>query len=85
MIRNLLTKSFRKTLLGRWGRSTDEATTIKVNWANVDHCGTCSFEEVRANYTTNATIDDDALLPYFNDFPEMDTDKLQYKSVKQNK
>jgi len=33
-----------KTLLGRWGRTDELSNTIKVYWANVDHCGTCSSE-----------------------------------------
>ena len=44
MFRNLFTKTIDKTLLGRWGRTDELANTIKVYWANIDHCGTCSGE-----------------------------------------
>ena len=33
-----------KQVLGRWERTNDALNTIKVYWANVDHCGTCSKE-----------------------------------------
>jgi hypothetical protein len=50
MLKNIFKNSFKKTLLGRWSLSSDKVTAIKVNWANVDHCGTCSQEDVKANY-----------------------------------
>ena len=31
-----------KILLGRWERTCDKMNGIKVYWANIDHCGTCS-------------------------------------------
>lgn len=34
-------KSVDKILLGRWDRSSEKLTTIKVYWANMDHCGGC--------------------------------------------
>ena len=48
--RSFFNKSFRKTLLGRWNRSSEQLTEIKVNWANVDHCGTCSKEDLTKKY-----------------------------------
>jgi hypothetical protein len=50
MLRNIFSKSSSKTLLGRWNLSCDRSTAIKVNWANVDHCGTCSKEELNIKY-----------------------------------
>jgi hypothetical protein len=50
MLRNIFSKTANKTLLGRWNRSCDTSTAIKVNWANVDHCGTCSKEDLSIQY-----------------------------------
>ncbi len=50
MLRNMITKSFTKTMLGRWERSCEATTKIKVDWANVDHCGTCSKEDLKSIY-----------------------------------
>jgi len=50
LTRSFFNKSFNKTLLGRWNRSCDQSTDIKVNWANVDHCGTCSKEDLNKKY-----------------------------------
>lgn len=36
-----------KPLLGRWTRTTEKANSIKIFWANVDHCGTCSGEAIK--------------------------------------
>jgi len=30
--------------LGRWTRNQN--THLKVDWANIDHCGTCSFSRL---------------------------------------
>ena len=35
--------------LGRWARTTEKANSIKIFWANVDHCGTCSGEAMKKN------------------------------------
>lgn len=76
MFPNIFTKSFTKTLLGRWNRSCEQSTTIKVNWANVDHCGTCSKNDLTAKYeyTLDNTIKmkklDDELVYYFDSYPE---------------
>jgi len=35
-----------KQVLGRWERTNDALNTIKVYWANVDHCGTCTKETI---------------------------------------
>jgi len=34
-------------LLGRWTRTTEKMNSIKIFWANVDHCGTCSSETIK--------------------------------------
>ena len=34
-------------LLGRWTRTSEKVNSIKIFWANVDHCGTCSGEAVK--------------------------------------
>jgi len=35
-----------KTLLGRWERTDKVLNKIKIDWANIDHCGTCSYVSV---------------------------------------
>jgi hypothetical protein len=32
--------------LGRWARTSEKVNAIKIFWANVDHCGTCSNEKI---------------------------------------
>ena len=34
-------------LLGRWTRTSEKVNSIKIFWANVDHCGTCSGEAMK--------------------------------------
>ena len=34
---------FSQVPLGRWTRTDSSANAIKVDWANTDHCGTCSL------------------------------------------
>lgn len=47
MFRKLFRLAIRPdTPLGRWSRTTEKMNAIKVFWANVDHCGTCSTEEM---------------------------------------
>jgi len=31
-----------QVMLGRWIRTTPKLTNIKIDYANEDHCGTCS-------------------------------------------
>jgi len=35
-----------KISLGRWERTNMKLNQIKIDWANIDHCGTCSYEVV---------------------------------------
>ena len=32
-------------LLGRWARTNPSLNAIKIDWANTDHCGTCSLKD----------------------------------------
>ena len=32
------------SLLGRWTITDMKKNKIKIDWANIDHCGTCSYE-----------------------------------------
>ena len=32
------------SLLGRWSLTDMKTNKIKIDWANIDHCGTCSYE-----------------------------------------
>ncbi len=39
---------FRKLLtipLGRWTRTSRELNNVKVDLANIDHCGTCTYDK----------------------------------------
>jgi hypothetical protein len=38
--------------LGRWCRTEKPLNDIKVDLANMDHCGTCDHEKVKKNETT---------------------------------
>ena len=88
LTRSFFNKSFNKTLLGRWNRSCDQSTDIKVNWANVDHCGTCSKEDLNKKYVdiqiskihTSAIVDDD-LVFHFDEFPELIKIEKQKKNT----
>jgi hypothetical protein len=42
MLRRLFIRPTHQHVLGRWQRSSEKAIAIKVDWANIDHCGTCS-------------------------------------------
>lgn len=42
LIRRLLRSN--KTALGRWECTGHKENKIKVDWANVDHCGTCTYK-----------------------------------------
>ena len=33
-----------KTALGRWECTGHKENKIKIDWANIDHCGTCSYK-----------------------------------------
>jgi hypothetical protein len=35
------------TLLGRWKLDNFKQTKLKIDMANMDHCGTCLFKETR--------------------------------------
>jgi hypothetical protein len=37
-----------KILLGRWERTDRTLNKIKIDWANIDHCGTCAYASVSA-------------------------------------
>jgi len=32
------------SVLGRWSLTDMKKNKIKIDWANIDHCGTCSYE-----------------------------------------
>lgn len=43
----MLRTSIVRIFLGRWTRTTQEMNNIKVDWANIDHCGTCSAHTIK--------------------------------------
>jgi hypothetical protein len=41
-ISNLFRNTLPKILLGRWERTPEKLSSVKIRWANIDHCGSCS-------------------------------------------
>ena len=41
MLRRLFQRDY--VPLGRWTRTTRVLNAIKIDWANTDHCGTCTL------------------------------------------
>lgn len=39
--------------LGRWTRTDSSANAIKIDWANTDHCGTCTYPQPPDLKTSN--------------------------------
>lgn len=50
-IKRLFKSTVEKIALGRWERTCEKKNKIKVYWANIDHCGTCSSEKRPENVT----------------------------------
>ena len=44
------------SLLGRWTITDMKKNKIKIDWANVDHCGTCSYETPKKKEDTSKPI-----------------------------
>ena len=42
------------SLLGRWTITDMKKNKIKIDWANIDHCGTCSYEKKKQPETPEA-------------------------------
>jgi hypothetical protein len=47
MFRRFFTNNIENIILGRWKCTDENINRIKVYWANMDHCGTCSKEIVK--------------------------------------
>jgi hypothetical protein len=47
MFRKLFTNKLENIILGRWKCTDERLNKIKVYWANMDHCGTCSKKTVQ--------------------------------------
>lgn len=43
--------------LGRWKRTDKLKNNLKIDWANVDHCGTCSYLEKKTRNQETPTIE----------------------------
>jgi len=43
MFRKIFKATTEKICLGRWECTGMKQNTIKIDWANIDHCGTCSY------------------------------------------
>lgn len=74
MFMNLFKKTVQKNLLGRWERTSDTMNTIKVNWANIDHCGTCINEAKLKSNESNKIIKNPRM---FLPLPD-----IKYKNIK---
>lgn len=44
-------------ILGRWKCTDERVNRIKVYWANMDHCGTCSREMLKPKMIKKKTVD----------------------------
>lgn len=49
MIQRYISRIFKRdlTLLGRWKLDNFKQTKLKIDMANMDHCGTCLFKDNR--------------------------------------
>ncbi len=75
----MLTRLFKQPVLavtpGRWARYTNPNLTFKkVDWANEDHCGTCSIS-VTPQTPPRHTMSDDLILELMGCFTEVPTPK----------
>ena len=64
MIKNLIKylhslKASPTPLLGRWCNRDTSKNNWKIDMANTDHCGTCSYTVVKDTYTTTSVKDTD--------------------------
>lgn len=48
MFRKFFTYTVEQVLLGRWRRTCAVGSAIKADWANTDHCGTCSYHPTKS-------------------------------------
>jgi hypothetical protein len=59
MIKNIIRylqalKSSSPPLLGRWCNIDKSKNNWKIDMANTDHCGTCSYDAIKDKYKTTA-------------------------------
>jgi hypothetical protein len=52
--------SLKPTVLGRWCLSDKTQANLKIDMANIDHCGTCSYERPSIISKVNPT---EAIVP----------------------
>lgn len=45
MLSNLFRNTLPKILLGRWERTPEKLSSVKIRLANIDHCGSCSITQ----------------------------------------
>ena len=43
MLSNLFRNTLPKILLGRWERTPEKLSSVKIRLANIDHCGSCNI------------------------------------------
>ena len=49
MLANLFRNTLPKILLGRWERTPERLSSVKIRLANIDHCGSCSITQLPAS------------------------------------
>ena len=57
MFRKFFTKNLENIILGRWKCTDEKLNKIKVYWANMDHCGTCSKEPVQSKKSKKPPVE----------------------------
>ena len=55
MFRRIFQITTEKIRLGRWECTDMKHNTIKIDWANIDHCGTCSYGSLEKIHKTTDT------------------------------
>ena len=63
MFRRIFKVTTEKICLGRWECTGMKQNTIKIDWANIDHCGTCTYGSLeKSSETTDTTKESSKLL-----------------------
>ena len=63
MFRRIFQITTEKIRLVRWECTCMKHNTIKIDWSNIDHCGTCSYNSIeKSSETTDTTKESSKLL-----------------------
>lgn len=61
-ISNLFRNALPKILLGRWERTPEKLSSVKIRWANIDHCGSCPLPIITTHDLQPTKARGDALM-----------------------